>query len=257
MRYLLVFIIQLYSFSILAQEIFRLDFEQELQPLNWQVSEDAEWGHELGEEGSNYFRFHPYTVKDDFTSLPYTLESGNYVLYFSWNEVGDINPDFVSISLKEDQQNWEEIKRFGGSETGGTNRTWTKDSVEIGDLSTNNYSFRFDYQSTGKYPSQYINLDNIYLVRRDAVTTVDDWIAKVDFSIYPNPATDNIVFTLNDVTNQNFDWKLFNTKGQLVLSGFNIGNGTHNIDVTHLQKGNYLLELYHPDGRKSEKLVIQ
>lgn len=243
---------------IFAQEIFRLDFENELAPEDWSASSKAEWGHLIGENGSDYFRFSSSYTFDFFDSPVLTLEEGNYVLYFSWNETGDVNPDFVNVRVKKGNGSWEEVYDFGGLEGGATNREWRKDSAVIGNLETAEYTLQFQYKSTGKYPSQYIGLDNVFLVKSDLVTSLQPTLERVDFSIYPNPVKSNLNFNVFDQENRNFVAKVLNVNGQLLKTlPFINSNGQNTIDVTDLAKGTYLLELVNQEGIKTESFVIQ
>ncbi|MEZ5009976.1 MAG: T9SS type A sorting domain-containing protein [Chitinophagales bacterium] len=244
--------------NLSAQEIFRLDFESELAPEDWSVSSKAEWGHLIGEDGSDYFRFSSSYTFDLFDSPALTLDEGNYVLYFSWNETGDINPDFVNVRIKKGNGSWEEVYDFGGLEGGATNREWRKDSAVIGNLETAEYTIQFQYKSTGKYPSQYIGLDNVFLVKSDLVTSLQPTLERIDFSIYPNPVKSILSFNVFDLENRNFEAKILNVNGQLLKTLPLINaNGQNTIDVSDLARGTYLLELVNQEGVKTESFVIQ
>jgi len=185
------------------------------------------------------------------------LQNGFYTLYFSWNETGNVNPNFINIKIKINNQPWQEIADFGGSEGGATSRYWWKDSVEIGNIDNQNLTIQFEYKSDGKFPSQYMGLDNIYLTRTDQITALFNPLEKVVFSIFPNPATDKIQLNVEDINQRVFNCLIYNSGGQIVLQKSNISNGIHVLDVSQLTKGIYLVEIHHTDGIKSEQLIIQ
>lgn len=247
----------LFCSQLSAQVIFTLDFEDEKAPQDWVFSDKSEWGHLLGEAGSNYFRFHPFSNRDVLQSPSIALSDGVYVLYFSWNETGNVNPNFVNIRIKKNNQSWQEIYDFGGSINGGTNRTWHKDSVVIGALEADNYTFQFEYKSDGKFPSQYMNLDNLSLVKTDNVTAVTSMLEKVNFEVYPNPVSTSLNFKVEDQARRNFDFFLYSSSGQQIKHLKNIINGDYSINISDLSKGVYLLELRHEEGIKSEQLIVQ
>ena len=88
----------------------------------------------------------------------------------------------------------------------------------------------------------------------EVTVTIRNWSVPEDYSapyIYPNP--NNGSFTI-DVTGE-FDYQLFNTIGQLILSGK--GNGKTRIDATDLNQGVYVLHLNQGQGHRIEKLVIE
>jgi hypothetical protein len=251
------FVALLHCLNVQSQEIFRFDFDTSFVPENWEASSSAEWGRVIGEDHTNYFRFHPIANTAILQSSAINLNAGNYMLYFSWNETGTVNPNFININIKRNNQPWQEIADFGGSESGATGRIWIKDSVEIGNLENENLTIQFQYKSDGKFPSQYMALDNIFLIRTDQITTVSNELEKVVFSIFPNPASTNVQLQIQDEEQRIFNCNIYNAVGQIVLSKSNISNGDLTLDIAHLYKGIYLVEIQHADGNKSEQLIIQ
>jgi hypothetical protein len=59
---------------------------------------------------------------------------------------------------------------------------------------------------------------------------------KIETSIYPNPASENIVFSLEEEVNA--DLNIFNNEGRLVYSASISGN-THKVDVSRFSAGTY------------------
>lgn len=78
--------------------------------------------------------------------------------------------------------------------------------------------------------------------------------------VYPNPSDGNIKLLLPESGNETFTWSVFDMTGKLYTSGTINGSANeviHNLDLTGLPKGIYLLKL---DGGKStyeNKLVIR
>lgn len=69
-------------------------------------------------------------------------------------------------------------------------------------------------------------------------------------SVYPNPATDQLKITVNG--NTNLTAALYSSLGQLVKQFQLNSNGVATVDVSHLEKGIYLLRV----GTQSSKVVI-
>ncbi len=253
-----IFIYLIVSNNITAQELFRLDFETAKAPESWDVTDKSEWGHELGEDGSNYFRFHPSYYYDRLESPTLNLESGNYKLFFSWNEVGNVNPDYINVRISKNGGEWEEVSDFGGLIGGGTNREWRKDSAIIGNLETAEYKLQFQYRSIAKYPAQYIGLDNIYLVKGELVTGLQYNLERVGLSIFPNPVSTELTFSIDDASNRIFDAKIFSVDGKLVKEVNDLNsNIKHQVNIAELESGTYLFEIIHQDGIKTESFVKQ
>jgi hypothetical protein len=244
----------LLTLPAISQELFRLDFEDEFVPAGWVYSDKSEWGRVLGEEGGNYFRFHPNSWRDVLQTPPLDLEAGRYVLYFSWNEASTGNPDFCNIRIREGYGSWESIDRIGI----GNGRTWEKDSAEIGNLPAGSYTLEFEYKTIGKFPAQYLNLDNIYLVRSDLITGLHEMLSGVELGVYPNPAHSQMNFLLKDPQNRRFDLRVLNTLGEIVVrQGIPENQTTGGVDISGLPAGPYILELIHREGKVWTRFMIQ
>ncbi len=93
------------------------------------------------------------------------------------------------------------------------------------------------------------------------IISVSEIKSGVDFSIYPNPATDNmqVNFNLNEAKNVNIS--IYNTLGALVFSNnkgqLSSGNHAIDINVSSLAKGVYYMKLQAGENNISKKLVIE
>lgn len=240
------------------QEIFNLDFEEAIAPDDWSVTSKSEWCHLIGEDGSSYFRFHPTYLNDRLESPKYDLEAGNYVFYFSWNEVNGDNPNYARVRIKKNNRSWEDLYFFGGSETGGTDRVWRKDSVVLSDLEDAEYTIQIRYNSEGRYPSQYIGLDNISLVKKEDAVTSTNILEKVDAQIFPNPASEVLQLQIETTEVATIAAQIFAVDGSLMKTIPNVPiNAKHEIDVAELAAGNYVLKLLSNTGSKSIPFIIQ
>ena len=253
-RYTFLLLFILTSVPTVAQELFHVDFEDEFVPDDWEFTGKSEWCHVLGEEGSSFFRFHPFSWRDVLQTPSLDLEEGYYVLYYSWNEAGMGNPDFSNIRIRENDGYWESLDRIGV----GNERNWQKDSTVIGPLAASNYTFEFEYKSLGHFPSEYLNLDNISLVRRDIVTGLHEDRTDIKFEIYPNPVRSILNYRLGDDLNRTFEMIVINELGQSVSIEEQIaGREQGSIDVSGLPQGLYTLEIKHEQGRATSRFVIQ
>ncbi len=120
--FLLFILVCFLSLNASSQEIFKLDFEEEFVPEEWTVNRFAEWGHLLGPDSDNFFRFHPKANLGLLKTPSLTLEEGVYTLYFKWSESGTSNPDFINIRIQKNNGQIMEVSDFGGLEGGATNR---------------------------------------------------------------------------------------------------------------------------------------
>jgi hypothetical protein len=78
------------------------------------------------------------------------------------------------------------------------------------------------------------------------------------FSVYPNPATENVHIEFKETLSEDVSYKLYNLKGQLVYSG-QIASGSlqHRINVAEFKVGSYYLELSYNNSNSKFQLVIQ
>ncbi|MCP4124795.1 MAG: T9SS type A sorting domain-containing protein [Bacteroidetes bacterium] len=254
-RLLLLVVFLCYAgIELSAQEIFRLDFEEVFVPDDWSISDKSEWGHTLGEDGSSYFRFHPFSYRDFLQSPEMVLDEGSYTLYFSWNEAQRGSPDFCNVRIRQGEEYWDIAYTFGS----GNNREWERDSVVFGNLDSADYTIEFEYKSLPRYPAQYLNIDNVFLVRSEPVVTATNTILQnLRIQVMPNPVKDHLNYSLNDLENRNFDLLISNAAGQFIFEKKNVGgisNGT--IDVSKWPSGIYNLKFQNIDGYKNESIVI-
>jgi uncharacterized delta-60 repeat protein len=94
-----------------------------------------------------------------------------------------------------------------------------------------------------KFNSGFLGLDDISA--KDQNTT---------FTLYPNPAGDNITIQNNKYSSESFEYSIFDLSGKKIQSGSSIFNEQMNIQ--RLEKGNYIIQFETKKGdRKSLKLV--
>jgi hypothetical protein len=221
-----------------AQQVFELDFEDQFLPSGWEYGQYAEWGRLLGDGGGNFFRFHPVAWMDALTSPELQLDEGEYILYYAWNEASANNPDFCQLRLLVPGSGWQDLDRIGQ----GNDRTWQSDSTYLGLLETGTYQLAFHYQSTVRYPSQYLSLDNIMLYRRDAVTTANNETERPVIGLYPNPAAGHLHLQLAGLSDNEVMLNILDELGRVVLdAGQRPTDGNTRIDVSSLAPGIYLL----------------
>jgi hypothetical protein len=88
-----------------------------------------------------------------------------------------------------------------------------------------------------------------------------NWGKGVYLNIYPNPAQDNLILQFRSFEQTSVSYRLFSqlgvevAKGNLSLSANEMQR--QNIQVAHLPKGVYFLEIFYGENRKLEKIVVQ
>ena len=94
-----------------------------------------------------------------------------------------------------------------------------------------------------KFNSGFLGMEN--------VSTKDQ---NNNFTLYPNPANDNVTIQNKKYSNESFDYNIFDLSGKTIQSGSSKFNEQMNIQ--RLEKGNYIIQVETKKGdRQSLKLV--
>lgn len=80
-----------------------------------------------------------------------------------------------------------------------------------------------------------------------------DEVSRIDFSVSPNPAKNELNLQLNNSTNSNYE--IFNLNGQLVLNG-QLNSGNTKLSVSSLSTGTYLLKVLSEEGVGVKRIVV-
>jgi hypothetical protein len=84
--------------------------------------------------------------------------------------------------------------------------------------------------------------------------SVDEFDLENLIGFYPNPVRDNLNISLNSV-NQDLDYEIFNTIGQIVSKGSLTSNRTHTIDMVQYQSGIYFIKLSTASFSMTRKVI--
>lgn len=76
----------------------------------------------------------------------------------------------------------------------------------------------------------------------------------IDFSIYPNPASEFINVKLNNQSNENAQIRIYNNLGKLCKTK-NIKSNQEKIDIQNLTRGIYLIKLETSNGTITKKII--
>lgn len=97
------------------------------------------------------------------------------------------------------------------------------------------------------------------IYRLDLTSGVEEIESLQDFSIYPNPATDQVSINLSFTTSTNVNVAVYDIAGQQVVNVFQgfVGNETLKFNGSSLPPGFYFIRVEADGGVTSKKLVIQ
>ena len=98
------------------------------------------------------------------------------------------------------------------------------------------------------FPSGGFDLDAVGVINESPVSIQES--ERLIFTIYPNPARDQVQVTLNNPYQHEIS--VFSISGQLILN-FNVSSSKSNIDIADWPSGVYLLKI----GNQIEKLIVE
>ena len=93
----------------------------------------------------------------------------------------------------------------------------------------------------------------------DASVLNNNKIDSKQFNVYPNPSNGLFNLEINDIYSDDFSIKVVNVLGELVYKSnqeINILN-TNKIDLSHLKKGVYMIELNSSTYIQSQQIIIE
>lgn len=237
-----------------AQVVFEENFNDTTYKTTWPTTARVEQALWLGKENSKYLRFHPNFQNQSIVTPNITAASGNYTLFFEWNKARTQTPDSVQVQLSVNNgTTWQTIYNIYD----GNNRTWQKDSVELNNLNSD-FKIRWNYFSSGSFPSQYFNLENVSIVK-DISTSVKNKTNTVDFTVFPNPTHDAFQLQLKNPMLKNGTLSIYNTIGELVYQK-NIQpilQTLYQIDVSNFSKGTYIINLQFGEEQVEKTVLVQ
>lgn len=238
--------------TISAQVIFQEQFNDSSFRANWNISSSVEQAYWLGVEQSKYVRFHPrYQNQSIQTPTIYTT-NGNYSLFFDWNKVGTNTIDSVQVQLFNNNT-WHTIYAVYN----GNNRTWQTDTVSF-TTNQDSIKFKWNYFSSGTFPSQYFNIDNISL-QKNTPTALFQNKNEISFNVFPNPSNGQFQLKISNHKSLNGKILIFSTSGALVYESIlpAIPQSLVQLDLSTLSKGTYILQVLSADNLFSKSIIIQ
>ncbi len=242
------------SFSAFSQVIFQENFNTAQYTSSWNVSNKVEQALWLGTENSKYVRFHP-NFQNQFMQTPtINIPSGDYYLLFDWNEAQQQSEDSVNVQLSKDNgTSWQTIYSIYN----GNNRIWQTDSVLLNNIS-GNLKIRWTYFSSGSFPAQYFNLDNVRL-QKNVNTGIKNNISEFDFNVFPNPGNGLFQLKISNPKNIKGLISIFDTIGTLVFEN-NIpivNQSLLQVNLTSLSKGTYVILAKTDKYTFSKNIILQ
>jgi hypothetical protein len=106
--------------------------------------------------------------------------------------------------------------------------------------------------------SQYVDLLLVKLIDEPAVGIRENNRTNPHFQVFPNPSTGQFTVSLLHYPTNNSSLKVFNSAGGKVFEHvINDNSNPRILDLSHLKKGSYFIQLTFQDGTETRKVVIE
>jgi hypothetical protein len=139
----------------------------------------------------------------------------------------------------------------------GNNRTWQTDTVSF-TTNQDSIKLKWNYFSSGIFPSQYFNIDNISL-QKNTPTALFQNKNEISFNVFPNPSNGQFQLKISNHKSLNGKILIFSTTGALVYESIlpAIPQSLVQLDLSTLSKGTYILQVLSADNLFSKSIIIQ
>ncbi len=234
--------------------VFQENFDDTAYLQTWNNTSKIEQALWLGKDNSNYLRFHPRFQNQYIETPGISLPPGNYTLYFEWNKARIQTPDSVHVQLSVNNGNtWQTLYSIYD----GSNRTWQKDSILLDSIDST-LKIRWNYFSSGSFPAQYFNLDNVSIAKNISTGIKNDTSTPV-FSIFPNPSEDYVQIRLKNPMLKKGILTIYNTSGERVYQKDlqSVLQTLLQIDVSNYSKGAYIVTMQLGEEQFSKTILVQ
>ncbi|MCS7075446.1 MAG: M14 family zinc carboxypeptidase [Bacteroidia bacterium] len=137
----------------------------------------------------------------------------------------------------------------------GVQNAWVKEEIDLSDyLGMSNIKFRFHLRSDNSVRKDGFYFDD-FIVQANLLSGITQTLSftKNDFLIYPNPAQNEINFTLPENTQNIY---IIDYTGKIVYSVHDITQGRHIIATSHLPNGLYNVVIYTNNEILSQKVSV-
>ena len=116
----------------------------------------------------------------------------------------------------------------------------------IGDIIENSASIYFDFNAaiiTNTFQTEFIETLSV------------DAFDSNSFGLFPNPAKDEVIITLNNFQVENVKITIYDVQGKRVSVSQNVKESTIQLNTSHLSSGLYFVELQNGSNKSIQKLI--
>ncbi len=185
-------------------------------------------------------------------------------------ETWDTHGAITGYSTPRFYRNGSTVELYVGSQSGGIyyytginpsnpRQTFIVDTV----IKNNIYGKRsvptvYDFKNDGKIDIVSGNIKGglNFFTQQLGFLSINEIEVPVNFSLYPNPATESVTVKLDAISDINQNLRVIDITGKLVLET-SVTNSQTTLDISKLRKGVYFVTVFSEKGQKTRKLVVQ
>lgn len=143
-------------------------------------------------------------------------------------------------------------------QSGATTVSLQKDTFNIGQLPAGIYTVTFSaigsFSSNPCVPNTTASKTFTFEVYEDAVAVQQDFIESSGYT-YPNPVKDLLYVEIQNIPVEDFEFKLYNALGEIVLRDQLLLESKRTIDMSNYVSGVYFLKIYNSSSQKVVKII--
>ncbi len=252
-----------YSFTTLCSKISEIAYFQDFEtngilPNCWSQSlisgENFDWN--VGEfsiytafSGSSFMYIDDNTISDDLIRLKFPMFDfstfTDLVLTFNHFQPSLFSfQDILSVIYRSNTASeWQTLAEYTSNTA-----TWTERSIELPELS-DTYELAF---LANMKNGRGIGIDNLKIDLPGNTNILSD---QIQFKLYPNPSFGEINIEVQVSEYQTFKVNVYSITGTKVFST-NSDGATQKLDLSHLNKGGYIIEVINNDFRYKKLLFL-
>jgi len=166
------------------------------------------------------------------------------------NYAGDLTSTITSGTRLVTLSNFEYFEHSQTNAGASYEVNWTAPSEGTGDVTI--YAMGNAVNGNNGISGDQASPEKMFTLSEDVLSSVSD--VKINqFEIYPNPVSE----TLNLKLNEQSDVQIMDNEGNVYIENLDLNEGVHNVNLSDLKSGIYLVVISAESGTQTEKMVIE
>ncbi len=160
-----------------------------------------------------------------------------------WITTTELNNDYFTLEHSTDAINFSEVKRIDGAGTTSTQQVYSTI------VSENSSDYKYYRLGQTDFNGAHTYSNVIYVA--------DDEMMVEEINLYPNPATDNVTLTFDNMSEGDYVIILSDLVGKEILREKTTvtKNSSVSINTQDLELGNYMVKVVHLESGQQKKLL--